>query len=223
MCPKTGVCWSKNTVFSPFWWVKIFTFAIGQGWGGWLPPPPPLTMSLTVKYPWFFTTPLISLSIVIFIMIIIIIIYHYLSIYHFLLMRNEGVGVGAGAGTPRSAQRPHSSRWQPLWSSTTSLLCLLVAAVLLITKFGIITHRSFSCPFLWIDCRFYCQKHPISCCLLSLFVILLFRCEGQFNHQQYKSITSLFEKNVLRIHSTFIRRIWNILSCLQRLLHVETD
>ena len=59
-------------------------------------------------------------------------------------------------------------------------------------------HRSFSCPFLWIDCQFYCQKHPISCCLLSLFVILLFRCEGQFNHQQYKSITSLFETNILR-------------------------
>ena len=113
-------------------------------------------------------------------------------------MRNEGVGVGAGAGTPRSAQHPHSSRWQPLWSSTTSLLCLLVACVLLIIKFGIITHRSFSCPLLWIDYQFYCQKHPISCCLLSLFVILLFRCEGQFNHQQYKSITSLFEKNVLR-------------------------
>ena len=31
--------------------IKIFTFAYGQGWGGW--PPPPCTVSLTVKYPFF--------------------------------------------------------------------------------------------------------------------------------------------------------------------------
>ena len=32
-------------------WVTIFTFAFGQGRGGW----PPFTVSLTVKYPLFFT------------------------------------------------------------------------------------------------------------------------------------------------------------------------
>ena len=37
-------------------WVKIFTFAYSQGRGGW-PPPPPLAVSLIVKYP-FFTTSL---------------------------------------------------------------------------------------------------------------------------------------------------------------------
>ena len=37
--------------------IKIFTFAYGQGLGGW-PPHPPLTVSLTVKYPFFLTTPL---------------------------------------------------------------------------------------------------------------------------------------------------------------------
>ena len=32
-------------------WVKIFTFSYGQGQGGW--PPPPLRVSLAVKYPYF--------------------------------------------------------------------------------------------------------------------------------------------------------------------------
>ena len=38
-------------------WVKIFTFAYGQGRQGW--PPRPLMVSLTVKYPGFFTSRLI--------------------------------------------------------------------------------------------------------------------------------------------------------------------
>ena len=38
-------------------WVTIFTFAYGQGRCGW--PPPPLTVSLAVKYPLFLTTSLI--------------------------------------------------------------------------------------------------------------------------------------------------------------------
>ena len=33
VCKEKGVFGSKNTVLSPFWWVKIFTFAYGQGWG----------------------------------------------------------------------------------------------------------------------------------------------------------------------------------------------
>ena len=35
--------------------IKIFTFVYGQGRGGW--PPPPLTVSPTVKYPFFYDSP----------------------------------------------------------------------------------------------------------------------------------------------------------------------
>ena len=41
---------SKNQV-SMKKWVNIFTFAYGQGRGGW---PPPLMVSVTVKYPFFY-------------------------------------------------------------------------------------------------------------------------------------------------------------------------
>ena len=54
-CQRIKFQWKKD---------KIFTFAYGQGQGGWplLPAPSPLTVSLTVKYLFFWRLPLSSIS-----------------------------------------------------------------------------------------------------------------------------------------------------------------
>ena len=50
---ETVFCASRNHI-SRGKKVKIFTFAYGQGGSG---DPPPLTVSLTVKYPFFYAFP----------------------------------------------------------------------------------------------------------------------------------------------------------------------
>ena len=140
--------------------------------------------------------------------IIIIIIYHYL-----LFPSDEKWGCWGGCGCRDPAIR-----------ATPAFIAL--TAVVIINNIA----SSSSCCCCFVDNQFWHHHRFIffACffmdwlpILLSktshfmLFVItvnLLFRCEGQFNHQQYKSITSLFEKNILRyaenpfkVHSTNLK------------------
>ena len=52
---KWDVFWVSKNQISMLKWVESFTFAYSQGRGGW---PPSLTVSLTVKYPFFYDFPM---------------------------------------------------------------------------------------------------------------------------------------------------------------------